>query len=99
MDDDQFLELLRKLKEVSEEVWAAKLALRDIETKYAPLCVQILVEGRQIPPLINNRIERRRAENGLDPVHPDFWDADMIIALYEYFESCGVMEEVHNGTS
>lgn len=86
MNDEEFLELIRKLKSASEEIWAAKIVMRELETKYATLCVQILVEGRQIPKLINNRIENRKRETGWDPVHPDFWDVDMIIALSDHFE-------------
>ncbi|HEY4832821.1 MAG TPA: hypothetical protein VIH61_09720 [Waddliaceae bacterium] len=92
-DEEEFLNLIRKLKDASEEIWAAKMFLHDLGNKYSPLCIQILLEGRQIPKLINNRIEKRKHETGLDPIHPDFWDADMIIALYEYFENCGAMEE------
>src|ERR1700728_3951470 len=87
MSDDTFCNLLQELKEAAKQIWTAEILVNDLQNKYAPLCVQILVEGRQIPKLINNRIEKRKKETGLDPVHPDFWDADMIIALYEYFET------------
>lgn len=94
-DEETFLNLIRKLENASKEIWAAKLLLHDLGTKYASLCIQILLEGRRIPPLINNRIERRKEETGFDPVNPDFWDADMIISLYEYFETSGILEESH----
>lgn len=97
MSDDNFIALIKQLKSASEECWAAKIALHDISQKYAPLCIQLLVEGRKIPRLINSRIEKRQKEMGLDPVHPDFWDADMIIALYEHFEEAFLLEEVNHG--
>ncbi len=86
MSDNKWLELLRDLKKASDECWGAKRVLHDLGNQYAPLCFQILLEGRQIPKLINNRIEKRKNATGLDPVHPDFWDADMIIALYEHLD-------------
>jgi hypothetical protein len=94
-EENKFRQHLKDLKTASTEVWAAQIALLDIGKKYAPLCVQILVDGRHIPQLINNRIEKRRQEIGLDPVHPDFWDADMIIALYEYFENINAKEDAN----
>jgi len=95
MDDQGFYDLVRGLKKASDEIWAARMLLADLRNQYAPLCIQILIEGRQIPQLINNRIERRKKETGLDPVHPDFWDADMIIALYEHFEDLFALEKSH----
>ena len=92
MSEDEFYQLLKDLKKVPEEIWAAKILLRDLSTKYAPLCIQILIGARKIPELSNNRIEKRKKETGLDPVHPDFWDADMIIAFCEYFENAHSME-------
>ena len=92
MNDKEFYSLIKELKEASKECEIAKIFLYDLSAKYAPLCVQILVEARHVPKLINNRIEKRKQETGLDPIHPDFWDADMIIALYEYFENCCVPE-------
>ncbi len=99
MNDIEFLNLINQLKTASEEIWAAKIALRELGNKYAPLCIQILVEGRQIPKLINNRMEKRKNETGLDPVHPDFWDADMINALSEHFEENELMKELENATT
>lgn len=96
---DKFLDLIKQLKTASEEIWAAKIALRELSNKYSPLCIQILVEGRQIPKLINNRIENRKRETGLDPVHPDFWDVDMIIALSEHFEENELMKELENAST
>lgn len=87
MNENSFTTLLKKLKVASDECWAAKLALHDLGNKYAPLCIQILVEGRHIPNLINNRINQRKFETGLDAIHPDFWDADMLIALTEHFDT------------
>ena len=63
------------------------MMLQDLGNKYAPLCIQILLESRGIPKLVNNRIERRKQETGLDPIHPDFWDADMIILLAEHYKT------------
>jgi len=87
MNDLEFTELLNDLKKASDKIWEAKLALHDLSGVYAPLCIDLLVKSRHIPKLINNRIERRQTETGLDVVNPDFWDAEMIIALHEYFES------------
>lgn len=98
MNDKEFDDLIKGLKSASEEYWAAKLALHDLSSKYAPLCIQILIEGRKIPRLINNRIEKRMQDSGLDPIHPDFWDADMIIALYEYFENSYAREKSNAST-
>lgn len=92
MNDEEFFDLIKDLKKAFEELWAAKLVLHDLGNKYAPLCIQILVEGMQIPKLINNRIEARKKQTGLDPVHPDFWDVEMIIALAEHFENIYQME-------
>lgn len=93
MEANTFSDLLKKLKAASKECWTAKMALHDLGNKYAPLCLKIIIEGKHIPKLVNARIEIRQQETGLDPVHPDFWDAEMIIALYEHFENCNVMEE------
>lgn len=93
---NNFYEFLEELKKASDECWAAKIALHELGSKYAPLCIQLILESRQIPKLINNRIERRKHETGLDVVHPDFWDADMLIALNEHFEHC--MEESNAST-
>jgi len=95
MSEDEFYQLLKDLKKVPEEIWAAKMLLQDLSTKYAPLCIQILIGARKIPELSNNRIEKRKQETGLDPIHPDFWDADMIIALYEHFENTHTMEKAN----
>ena len=95
MSDDKFYPLLKDLKTASQEIWAGKILLHDLKTKYAPLCIQILLEGRRIPQLINKGIEKRKFETGLDPIHPDFWDLDMIIALYEYFENTHAMEKAN----
>ena len=95
MEQNEFLNLIKDLEQASNEVWAAKIVLHDLKNKYAPLCIQIMLESRHIPKLINNRIEKRKAETGLDPIHPDFWDADLIIAFYEYFENKFAMEELN----
>jgi len=90
MNDNDFNSLINELKKASKECLDAKMSLHVLGNKYASLCIQILVEGRQIPQLINNRIEKRKQEIGRDPVHPDFWSPDMIIALAEHFETLEV---------
>ncbi|HUC95513.1 MAG TPA: hypothetical protein VMR76_00965 [Candidatus Saccharimonadia bacterium] len=86
-NDNKFQDLIKELAAASKECWAAQLALHDLGNKYSPLCIQLVLEGRQIPKLINDRINKRKDETGVDPIHPDFWNADMIIALHEHFEN------------
>jgi hypothetical protein len=95
MNDKEFYSLINELKEAAKECENAKIVLYNLGVKHAMTCVQLLIEARHIPKLANNRIEKRSEETGLDPIHPDFWDADMIIALYDYFENC--IPEVANG--
>lgn len=86
MSEDNFFDLINELKTSAENCWSAKVALHEQGVKYSHLCIKVLLESRQIPKLINNRIEKRKQETGLDVVHPDFWDADMIIALSEHYQ-------------
>lgn len=89
---DKSAELLKQLKLANEECWNARIALHDLGQKYAPLCIQLMVEMRHVPKLINHRIEKRMKETNLDVLHPDFWDTDMIMALAEHYN---LMEEEH----
>lgn len=93
MSEKPFESLLPELKKAWVECTAAKIKDLEVGNKHAPLCVELLVKGRQFPRLINNRIEKRKTETGLDPVHPDFWNTDMIIALYEHYKTSGALED------
>lgn len=90
MNDNEFLDLLGELSKASKECIKSQIASYEVGKRYAPLCIQVLLESRMIPKLINNKMEKRKSESGLDPVHPDFWNADMIIALAEHYQ--GVLE-------
>lgn len=96
MSEEMFYQLIKDLETASKEIIDAQLVVHDLANKYASLCINILVEGRRIPELINRRIEKRKAETGLDPVHPDFWDADMINALSEHFENNKEVDNVRS---
>ena len=83
MSGTDFKKILCGLTKASEKYWPARMALDDLFNQYTLLPIQIPVTRKQISKLLNNCIERRELEIGLDSAHPDFWDADMIIALYE----------------
>ena len=91
--DEKLSDMIKQLQSARDQCLRAKVAVHELGQKYAPLCIQLLLEMRHVPKLINNRIENRARETGgLDVIHPDFWDADMLIALAEYFDS---MENVN----
>jgi hypothetical protein len=85
--EERFQRLKAEVKKAAEDCWNSKMELHEKGKKYADLCIQLLVAMRHIPKLVNDRILKREIETkGLDVLHPDFWNGDMIIALSEYFE-------------
>lgn len=90
MGEEKFNQLRTTLiTSAYKEIWDAKINTHEVSKKYAPMCIQLIVESMQIPKLINNRMEKRKEETGRDFVHPDFWDGDMIISLAEHFKATG----------
>lgn len=90
---ESFENIIEELKVAGAECVKAQLALHDLGAKYAPLCIKALVEARHIPQLRNGGIEKRKNQTGLDPLHPDFWDINMIIALSEHFDNLEVADD------